>query len=323
MKGRMKNFLSLVLRFGLSAGLLYFAFRNIDVGATLAAIRKADMGLLLVSFGTFLMIYVVIFVRWFVFVRALGLQASLFEVARFFAIGLAGNLILPTAVGGDIIKIVGLCHNHSEKPKVVASVLLDRLSGFAGIALTAVAVFPFAAALFKDRVILLIILGMIAAIIFLGIILFHEGLYTFFCRMFGRLPRIQKGLMRVHYDVALLKNRRDVIYLAIAMSCVAQVLLAITFWLNGEALHQHTAFVYYLVFIPIICVATSLPSIGGVGVRESSAKGLFPKVGMPKEIAVSIGVINSVFMYIVGALGGLFFLFTKSSVAKKDISGDS
>lgn len=317
MKKHLRNFLSLVLRFGFSIGFLFFAFKNIDVGATLAAIRKADIGLLLASFVTFLLIYLVILCRWFVLIRALGLRASLFDVSRFFAIGLAGNLVLPTAVGGDILKTVGLCHNHSEKPKVVASVLLDRLSGFAGIALTAVAVFPFASALLTDRVIFFIILGMCGFIVFLGVILFHEGVYTYFCRVFARFPRVQKGLMRVHYDVALLKNRRDVLYLAVALSCVAQILLAMTFWLTGEALHQHVAFVYYLVFIPIICVATSLPSIGGVGVRESSAKQLFFRVGMAQEIAVSIGVLNSVYMYIVGACGGLFFLFTKSSVDKK------
>jgi len=318
MRKHLRNLLSFVLRFGLSAGLLFFAFRNIDIKEILNRIRNADPWLLAFSFAVFLLIYLVILCRWFLFIRGLGLPASFFNVSRFFAIGLAGNLVLPTAVGGDIIKTVGLCHHHSEKPKVVASVLLDRLSGFAGIVLMAVAVFPFATDLLADRFILFIIIGMGLVIIFLGVILFHEGIYGFFCRVFERLPRVKKSLMQIHYDVALLKNKRVVIYQAIGLSCVAQVLLAATFWLTAEALHEHIDFVYYLLFTPIICVATSMPSIGGVGVRESSAKGLFPKAGMNKDIAFSIGILNSAYMYIVGAFGGLFFLFTRSAAEKRE-----
>ncbi len=322
MNARLKNFLSLILRFGLSAGLLAFLYTKIDVKATMQVVREADLRFLLAALGTFLSIYFVLLFRWLSYIWALELEATVWQVARFFCVGLFGNLFLPSAIGGDILKTVGLCHRHADKPKVVASVLLDRLSGYAGIALTALLVFPLASRLLQDWSIIVIVAAMAAGILVLGMILFNERIYTFCCRIFERLPRFQQALMQVHYDAALLKGRRKVIYVTVAMSCGAQLLLAVTFWLIGRALHQTVPFVYYLFFVPIICVASAVPSIGGLGPRELGAKSLFAKVGMAGGVAVSISLVNFIYMMLVGVAGGLIFLLSKAPVppSKNDMA---
>lgn len=317
MKAGLKNFFSLILRFGLSIGLLVFLYKKIDVQSTMDVVRQADVPFLLLALVSFLLIYVVLLVRWFKFIRALNLQVSAWQVVRFFFVGLFGNLFLPTAIGGDIIKTAGLCYNHADKPKVVASVLLDRLSGYAGIALTALVVFPFASQVIQDGTMKGMVLAMLGGILVLGAVLFHEKIYSFFCRAFARFPRFKEALMKIHYDAALLKGRRDVLCQTVLLSCLAQVLLAMTFWLVGLALHQTVAFIYYLMFIPMICVASAMPSIGGLGVREAGAAYLFGKVGMAPGVAVSISLVNFVYMTAVGAAGGLFFLLSRPSKKEK------
>ncbi|MBI4310075.1 MAG: hypothetical protein HY591_07080, partial [Candidatus Omnitrophica bacterium] len=57
---------------------------------------------------------------------------------------------------------------------------------------------------------------------------------------------------------------------------------------------------------------TSLPSIGGLGVREFGWVYLLSKVGVPQGVALGLSLINFVFMVLVGLLGGLFYVLTLS-----------
>ena len=115
----------------------------------------------------------------------------------------------------------------------------------------------------------------------------------------------------MHYDIALLKGRQDAIYKAIALSALSQVILAVVFFLISKALHQNAAFLYFIIFTPLICVVSTVPSIGGLGVREAGAGYFFGKVGIALGVAASITFIPFLFMVLLGLLGGAFFLITK------------
>ena len=138
-KGMLSNF----FRWGLSICLLAYLYHIIDIDKTVAVIKSADIVTMIYVLITSVFIYFVIFLRWLVFVRALDLHVPGMVLLRYFFVGLFGNLFLPSSVGGDIIKVWGVCQYTPHKPKVIASVILDRLSGFAGIVIVATIAFIF------------------------------------------------------------------------------------------------------------------------------------------------------------------------------------
>lgn len=309
-----KNVLSNLLRFGLSFALLAYLFRKIDIEKTTAVIKSADLTFILYAFVIFLLINFIILMRWIIFIRALGLQARFITIMRYFFIGLFGNLFLPSAIGGDVIKTIGLCRNSSQKPKVVASVLLDRLSGFAGMVLVATGAFACGSHLIND-VSLVISIPVLAGIsLGIAIVLFNERIYSFCCKIFSPFPKIKQALMNVHYDIVLLKNRRDAIYQAMGVACLGHITLAVMFFLVAKALHQDVGLIYFFIFVPLLCVASAVPSIGGLGAREAGAVYLFSKVGMASGIAVSISLMSYLFMVMIGLAGGVIYMTTKNSV---------
>jgi uncharacterized protein (TIRG00374 family) len=312
MKEPVKNFLNFLFRIVLSAALLAYLYFKVDVEKTSRVLRSADLKYIVLAFLVFNFINIFLFIRWTVFIKALGLQAPLASLVRYYLIGLFGNLFLPSAIGGDVIKILGLCQYTAQKAKVVASVLLDRLSGFAGMVVVAVLAFTLGYKLINDPTLAFSILAMAVVSSLLATVLFHEGLYSWCSNVFQKFPRIKNGLMQVHYDVALLKDRRDAIYQAIGLSCLSQTTLVFVFFLLAKALHQDVALLCFFVFVPLICVASSLPSIGGLGVREAGAAYLLAKVGVASGVAVSLSLMTFVFMVAVGIVGGLIFLVTKS-----------
>jgi uncharacterized protein (TIRG00374 family) len=310
---KFKNILSFCLRVGLSAILLIYLFNKIDQKQTMEVLQGADIGLMALAFVIFLGINGILLWRWFFFIRVLDLNAPAKEIARYFFVGLFGNLFLPSSIGGDLIKIIGLCRDSSQKPRVVASVLLDRLSGFAGITLVAIGSFIIGYRFIEEKSILMIIAFMGVGAFSVAAILFNEKIFTLGCSVFRWAPKVQQALMSMHYDIALLKGKQFEGWKAIGISCLAQLTFAFCWYLIAQGLHQNIPLFYFFIFVPIICVVSSFPSIGGLGVREWGAAYLFSQIGVAQGVAVSISLMNFLFMVLVGLWGGAIYVFTVSS----------
>lgn len=232
---KLKSVLSFIFRCAFSLALLFYLFSIIDTEKMFAILRASDLRLIFLAFALFFGINLIILVRWLLYVKALGLNARVFDVVRYFFIGTFGNLFFPSTIGGDVIKILGLCRNSLEKPKVVASVLVDRLSGFAGMVIVATVAYLFGFRLINDSSVMIsiILLALVSVVVIFA--LFNERIYSFCCRIFSQLPKLKKNLMRMHYDLALLKDEREAIVQAVGLSCLAQILLAFDFYLVDKA----------------------------------------------------------------------------------------
>lgn len=310
---RRKNLFSLFLRIGISGALLWYIFSKIDFEETKVVLKSAEPHYIFYAFLVFFSIHIILLWRWWIFIRALDLSVSIWTAIRYFFIGLFGNLFMPTSIGGDIIKVLGLCRQSPQRAKVVASVLLDRLSGFVSIVLIASIFFLYGYRLIDDKSIGLLILFMALFFSLLGVVLFNRFLYSFVCRIFRSFPRVENALIALHEDILLLRDKRKEGFKAVGLACLSQTIFSFTFFLTAKALHQEIGFIYFLIFIPLICMAASFPSIGGLGVREAGAAYLFGKIGVGAGIAVSLSLINFLFMVIIGLSGGLIYVLTLSS----------
>lgn len=305
-----KNIFSLLLRIALSFGLLAWVFSKIDIEHTWSVIQTANLGYLAWACSVFFFINIIVLVRWFVFIKALNLDARMQDVVKWFFIGIFCNLFLPSAVGGDVIKTIGLSRVVHQKPKVFASVVLDRLSGFAGIVVVAAIMFVVGYEQIPDRSVGWSIISMTIVSLSITAVLFSHRIYSFFCKIFNRWPSVKESLMSVHYDIALMKGKVGEGVLSILLSCAAQLLLAYVYFVIAKALNQNVDFLYFLIFSPLVCVVSALPSIGGLGVREMGWAYLLGKVGVAQGVAVSISLINFLFMVLLGLIGGAMYVYT-------------
>ena len=122
---RLKNVVNFYLRIGISAGILWYIFSKIDIQGTMEVLKTADPRYIAYAWGVFIFIFLMLILRWFTLIRALNLAVRTVDVLRYYFFGLFGNLFLPSAIGGDMIKIYGLCKNSDQKPRVVASNKMD------------------------------------------------------------------------------------------------------------------------------------------------------------------------------------------------------
>lgn len=310
MNEKSKNFVSFFLRLGLSAALLFYIFSKIDLQTTKEVLKNAHRPDLAISFVFFVIIQALLLPRWMIFIYALDLSTTFKNVLRHFFLGHFGNLFMPTAIGGDILKTIGLCRGHDTKPRVVASVLLDRLSGFAGIVLLALCSYALGFKLITENFILIPIAIMGVSTVAVLLLLFNTKIYTFGCQVFGFFPRLKKALIRMHDDILMMKDKKIEGVKAVLLAALGQVGFAFSFYFIAKSFGIDVSIVYFLIFVPIICVITALPSIGGLGVREVATVYLFGKIGVDANIAASISLSVSLFIFIIGLIAGAFYVIT-------------
>jgi len=324
LSSRVKNIFSIVLPCFCSLALLTWLFMTIDYKNIWQTVEGSDMRYLSLAGIIFFLINFLIIWRWRILMKAVGLKAKRLSSMRWFFISLFFNLAPISTVGSDVIRGLGLAKEVGHKPKIFASIVLDRLSGFSGIVILAVAAFFFGHGIIKHSmtegklgVVALAIAALCTVSGALVVVLFSHRIFSFACKAFTGWPRLKEGLMKLHYDIVLLKGKQQKGWEAVIISVFAQVILAIEFYLTAKGMHQNIPLVYFIIFSPIVCVLTSLPSIGGLGYREMGWVSLFYLVygvsSKTAEMAGSLSLITSAFTIISGLLGGLFYVTTLSS----------
>lgn len=312
MSHRLKSILSFIIPCFLSCGLLAWIFMTIDYKHIWLAIKGSDIRYLSAAGIIFFMINFLIIWRWRILMKAVGLKPKMLSSARWFFIALFCNLAPISTVGSDVIRGLGIAQEVGHKPKVFASIVLDRLSGFAGIVILAAIAFLFGHGIITNKLVIVAIAAMSIVSSAVVIMLFSHRVFSFSCKAFSAWPKIKDNLMKLHYDIVLLKGNQRHGWESIGISIGAQIVLAVEFYLTAKGMHQNVPLVYFIIFSPIVCVVTSLPSIGGLGFREIGWVYLLPLVGVSKEMAGGLSLINSAFNIIAGLLGGLFYVSTLS-----------
>jgi uncharacterized membrane protein YbhN (UPF0104 family) len=310
---RLKEIGSVILPCFLSLVLLVWLFITIDYKHMWHQIKDSDVRYMAAAGIIFFLINFLIVWRWRILMKAVGLKAKSLSSIRWYFIGLFFNLAPISTVGSDVIRGFGLAQEVGHKPKIFASIVLDRLSGFAGIVILAAAAFLIGHGIINNKLVIwaIVILSIVSAAI--AVMLFSHRIFSFACKAFEGLPKVKDNLMRLHFDIVLLKGNQKRGWEAIAISVVAQIVLAIEFYLSAKGLHQNIDLKYFIIFSPIVCVVTSLPSIGGLGFREIGWVYLLPLVGVSREMAGGISLINSAFTIVNGLLCGLFYVTTLSA----------
>ena len=125
-----RRHVSLVLRVGISVGLLVLLFRAVDFREVLGLLREAKPGPLVAAvvlycvFGTYARAQ-----RWRELVEALGERISVSRATELFLVGTLFGQALPTGVGGDVVRALLLARDGFGRARALNTVLVDRALG--------------------------------------------------------------------------------------------------------------------------------------------------------------------------------------------------
>lgn len=223
-------------------------------------------------------------------------------------ISLFFNLFLPSAVGGDIAKAYYIYKDSGKKMASVTSVLLDRFFG-----LTATISIGFLAFLLGREHIddpkIGHVLFWATGIVLVGVLFVMSRRFSKPAKSLLKTltpRRFHERLQRLFEALDLYQKRRISFCAAYVYSLVAQGMFIAMVYFLARSIHIDLPVAIFFLFMPLITVASMIPSIGGLGVREAATVYLF-RGYMSLDQAVALSLIFDLFLYGIGCVCGILY----------------
>ncbi len=310
-----KKIATLFLRIGISIVLLTFLFRSnkIDLHALGADIKSADKALLFIGFIIFFLVYILGFLRWRMLLQAAKIDIPIKRLITSFCGGIFFSIILPSTIGGDVVKTADLAGHTRKAKEVIATVLLDRLSGYIGLVLVILPTLLLNRGLMQDKIIISSVSAIVVILVIILLVLFNKFIYSKIASFLAApgAGRIKEAIKDLHHEIHVFQQRRKLIVYNLAVSFIIQIIMPVSVYFIALSLGIKVDFSSFLIFLPIIGAITLLPiAIGGLGLRESLFVVYFGKVGVAEQLAVAMSLLSFSFVLFYGAAGGLIYVLT-------------
>jgi len=287
------------VRLAFSILLLGLVAWNTDWASFFATLQKLRPEIWGLAVGVLCVTQVVSAVRWRLLARAFGFQESVSRLTAYYFIGMYFNLLLPTSVGGDVVRAWYLDAGSGRKASAFLSVLLDRLSGLLvllALACLGVALSPLAIPAWIAWSVWSIAATALASMMLAAVAARHGGRYS------NRLRQVR--------DALFLLRRPRVLLAVTGLSIFVQAANVVIVIIVGQALQLSVPSTFYWILVPMVTLLTLLPiSLNGMGVREGATALLLAPFGVAQGAALGLALAWFAVHALASLLGGLVYLF--------------
>jgi len=227
-------------------------------------------------------------------------------VGHYFSGQFVGN-VLPSTIGGDVVRVTRLTQTIGDAPTAFGSVALERLTGFIALPLLSLIGFAVDPSLLGARRSWIALLASGVTIVALVAILFLAA----HPRLAGRY-RHDEGWTRfigaVHVGVERMRREPRRAAAALGTAMLYQASLVVTMWCVAHALGAPVPSGALLAYVPAVAMAQVLPlSLAGLGVREGMLVLLLTPLGVTTGQAVGMGLLWYLIMLVVSMFGAPSF----------------
>ncbi|HSL56238.1 MAG TPA: lysylphosphatidylglycerol synthase transmembrane domain-containing protein [Acidimicrobiales bacterium] len=246
-------------------------------------------GALLLTFGGIALSAV----RWKQVLHALGVESRWSRLMSHYLAGQFVSNVLPTTIGGDILRVARLSRENGESPTTFASVVIERLSGWLVlplITLIGLAANPGLREL--GRATRFAVLVAVLTLIALTLVLVAVN-----DRRVGGRFATSEGWRRfagaVHLGVARLREHPAAAIGVLAVGFAYQMVLVLAAAMAARALGlPDVGLTALLTFLPAVLIVQVLPiGISGLGLREGAFVLFLGPLGVPSAQAIALGLL--------------------------------
>ena len=297
-----------------SAALLYFALRNIDFYDLASRFGVASLGWIGLAIAVTFLQMLVGALRWCEISADCGAPLATMQAFRFNLIGSFFNQTLPSAIGGDAVRLWLVARHSAGWRAATYSIFVDRAIGLVALAIVIAATLPWSYRLIDDAngrsALLVVSFAALAA---------GAGFL-----ILGRLPWpwLKRWWVTHHvHACSVIANR--LIFSAergpklAVLSLLVHVLAVVIAWCVVRSIAAPVLFGEVFQLVPPVMLITMLPiSIAGWGVREASMGLAFGYAGLASAEGVKVSLLCGCVSFMFGTFGGLVWIFSAEKRAQ-------
>jgi glycosyltransferase 2 family protein len=312
----MKKTLFTLLKIAVSLGILAYIFlRVVDINLLWKELIKANPLYFIAAVLVYFMVQGLSAWRWHVLLKPQGVEVSFSRILAYYFLGMYFNFFLPSAIGGDVVKVYYLNKQTKQLSASTTSVFFDRDIGMGGLVLIALATALYAnpAHMKINGVPLIPVFAFIAlGFLLANLAIFYRPTYNLLHRLLSlfKMKKVDDKIERLFNSVNVYRNRWGLIVATMMMSLGVQVGCAMVNLLAARAIGLDKAgLADYLVFIPAIGLISMIPiSVGGTGIREAAYILMFSSIGVEDHQALALSVLWLGVIAITSLPGGIVYI---------------
>lgn len=282
------------LRIGVTVVMLVWLSRHVQLSQLhLPALRPETVLWLAAAMATTLVGIVLSAVRWQRVLVALDLPAPTATLLRHHLAGMFVGNFLPTTVGGDVLRATRLSAANGEVPGTVASVVLERLTGW--LVLPVLTIFALTVNPGLRRVApgptgtaVTVAAG---TLVLLGVVLAMAA-----SPQWGRSLAGAEGWRRftgaVHLGLDRVRRRPGLAFEILTVGFAYQLAVMLAAFMAAKTLGLSVGWTAILAFFPVVAIVQVLPlTISGLGTREAALVFFLAPLGVGRADAFALGLL--------------------------------
>jgi glycosyltransferase 2 family protein len=283
-----------LLRFIFPVILIYWLLSKVDWKTVLPLIKQISWITIAGSAVLFFCSHLIFAFRWRYLLRLKNIFIPYLKLLGYVFISIFVSNFLPTTIGGDIVKMVGVAKDRvSDKGLAAASVIADRLYNLAGMAV----LLPAAIAIIGTQV------GLLHSSTNSGLTSSGVSIIPWIKNAWKRVLKLWESAKEWFTSPWCIINSLILSIISVGFNFAA-------FWLILEGVGIHISYLqamsvsilsYFVSLIPI--------AINGLGVQESSITYLLVNLGAGTDQAIAAAFMIRIVTLAVSLLGGVWLIF--------------
>lgn len=310
-----KKFRSLAILL-LTVVLLFLVVRKVGLDELVQALTQADLMWVLFAVSLSPLIVFTGVIKWKILLKSQGVEIPLWRLYGLYLVGKFFNNFLPSNVGGDVVRGYELGRYTKDGAGAMASVFMERFTGFVVLIIMAVIAFITQINVINDiRLTLAMAFAVTGLVGVLWLIMDTRPLglierYIHFPLVEKVIPKFRK----FHTSISAYRSQKRALALSLLWSLAFMLLAIANVYVCARAFHQSVPFLGVVVIVPIILVVSMVPlTINGLGIQEWAYVLLFTLIGLPAAIGLSTVILIRGKDYLLALIGGIIYPFFKIS----------
>jgi len=298
-----------------SGAVLALLLWQIDLGQTLDILGDSRWAYVAGSLAIFVATTWLMAWRWWVLLAARGVHEPYRWLVRMYFVSYAASQVLPTAVGGDAVRIIEHARRRPDvRATAAGAVVMERILGAAGTLVLVAVALALAAGRYEGvRLLAIVEIALLAAMIVMGLLLFSRGIGRHLEeRLFplGRRVKLEGPLQSLYRAMHEYRNSPRALLAVLAVTLVAQFARVIAIWLCGEAVGIEVSPIVYVILGPLLFLVQMIPfTLNGIGVREAFFVGFLDRFDVAPEAAFAAGFLYYAVTIATSLPGGFILLW--------------
>lgn len=308
----MKKFIINFSRILISLGLLLYFIYLADLKKILNTLGSLDTTPVFIAVLFFLGLTLFMSLRWRLLTTSLGIRVDFSKLVSFYMIGFFFNNFLPTSIGGDLSRAFYLGKQSGSRSTSLGTILLERMIGLlATLSLAGVSLIWLLGE-FNSRRILYFTLLLVAGIALVLAMVMSRRVYRRISQILTSITfagiglKLSKVLDTLHYY----RDKKKVLLGAYLFSLLGHVMIICMNYVLARAIGiDQVSFTYFFLLVPVTFIFSLMPSINGIGVRDSGYILLLGSQQVDTAHALSLSFLVTIVPMLISLLGGVLFVY--------------